>query len=297
MKLLITGACGLIGRKLQDELGDSHDLRLFDRVKPEDATLFAGGRDRTPAPFEPQWPFFQGEITDPEAVKPAIEGVEAIVHLAAQVAGHPEIGIETFRDNALGTFIMLDLARQAGVRRFLCASSINAFGTFYWRISGKPVDWGPLPLTEDFDPVPEDPYSLSKLVNEHTCAAFDRGYGITTAAFRFAGVHGQESYEAFMQGLQPTTEWSPTLWQWAHVGDIARGLRQALECPTLPGHGVYTLAAADTCAPEPTMELLERFRPDLAESVTRPLLGRESLLSTDRARATFGYEPQYRMGE
>src|SRR5437773_2119301 len=79
-------------------------------------------------------------------------------------------------------------ARLAGVRRFFCASSINAFGTFFWRLSGKPVIYRKLPLDESFAPVPEDPYSLSKWVNELTCDAFHRAYGITTAAFRFAGI-------------------------------------------------------------------------------------------------------------
>ena len=80
-----------------------------------------------------------------------------------------------------------------------------------------------------------------------------------------------------------------------HVADVVRGLKQALECPTLPGFGVYTLGAADTHCPEPTMELLERFRPDLAAKVSRPLKGREPLLSIDRARSTFAYAPRFRM--
>ena len=222
--------------------------------------------------------------------------MDAIIHLAASTSGVAEIGQETFKANALGTFIIIDEARKAGVKRFLCASSINAFGTIYWRISGKPVEYDRMPLDESFTPVPEDPYSLSKHVNELTCAAFTRAYDITTAAFRFAGVYSEEAYQSVRQNLVPTGGWSDDLFQWVHVKDIARGLQQALECPSLPEHGVYTLAAADTRCPEPTMEILERFRPDLAATVARPLIGRETLMSIDRARETFGYDPQYRLG-
>jgi len=182
------------------------------------------------------------------------------------------------------------------VKRFLCASSVNAFGTFCWRLSGKPVVYDKMPLTEDFDPVPEDAYSLSKLFKEHTCTAFTRAFGITTATFRFSGVLGNDLYEEFRSNLQPTEEWSDDLYQWVHVSDVATGLRQALECTELPEFGVYTLAAGDTRCPEPTMEILERFRPDLAKTLKRPLEGREPLLSIEKARKAFGYAPRFRIG-
>ena len=297
MKVLVTGACGLLSRDVTAQLEESHELRLFDRNRPEEARIFKPGvSDGEPAPFTTPHEFVKGEITDGAAIAGAVQGVDAIIHLAASTSGVAEIGQETFKANALGTFIIIDEARKAGVKRFLCASSINAFGTIYWRISGKPVEYDRMPLDESFTPVPEDPYSLSKHVNELTCAAFTRAYDITTAAFRFAGVYSEEAYQSVRQNLVPTGGWSDDLFQWVHVKDIARGLQQALECPSLPEHGVYTLAAADTRCPEPTMEILERFRPDLAATVARPLIGRETLMSIDRARETFGYDPQYRLG-
>ena len=296
MKVLITGGCGFVGRNLIGELEGGHDLRFLDAARPEDATMFGGAAGRIPAPFTTDWPFVQADITDLPAMRRACEGMDAVIHLAADPTGHAEKGKEIMQVNVVGTYVVLDAARQAGVKRVFCASSINAFGTFFWRLSGKPSPYAELPLTEDFLPVPEDPYSLSKLCNEETCAAFHRAYGLTTAAFRFAGVLSAERYESMRAQMTPTTEWSDLLYQWVHVRDVVRGLRQALECSTLPGIGVYTLGAADTCCPEPTMALLERLRPDLAANVTRPLEGREALLSIDRARATFGYAPRFRMG-
>jgi nucleoside-diphosphate-sugar epimerase len=296
MKVLITGVCGFLGQLLMAELEQhGHELRLLDRVSPADADIFVpGSSERRKAPFKTEWPFILGEITDPGAMRRAIEGAEAIIHLAGAVTGAPEVGIETFRTNAVGTFIGLNLARQLGVKRFFVASSINVFGTFYWRLSGKPVNFAYLPLDEATKPVPEDPYSLSKLVNEESCAAFHRAYDLTTAAFRFAVVWPDERYQKAMQeGLPPTTEWSDALYQWVHAQDVVRGLRLALEDPRLPGIGVYTLGGADTRCPEPTLEILERFKPDLLPRLTEPLTGRAPLLSIKRAKEAFGYAPRY----
>ncbi|MCE9614965.1 MAG: NAD(P)-dependent oxidoreductase [Lentisphaerae bacterium] len=299
MKVVITGACGFIGRKLIEELEQAgHELRLVDKAPPEEATIFlptAPGA-RGAAPFKTRWPFVKAEIMDAAAITRAVEGCDAMIHLAAAVTGLPEFGIDTFHVNACGTYIALEACRLAGVKRFLCASSINAFGTFYWRLSGKPSPYSSMPLTEAFEVVPEDSYSLGKYVNELTCATFHRAFGTTTAAFRFAAVWSDEAYEATRKaGLKPTTKWADDLYQWVHRSDVVRGIRQALEQRDLPGYGAYTLSAADTTCPEPTMEILRRYRPDLA-AVTEPLPGRAPLLSIAKAQRTFGYAPRFRLG-
>lgn len=300
MKVVITGACGFVGRKLIEELEQAgHELRLVDKAPPEEATMFMPGAPggRGVAPFKTQWPFIKAEIMDPAAMREAVAGCDAMIHLAAAVTGVPECGIDTFHVNACGTYIALEACRLEGVKRFLCASSINAFGTFYWRLSGKPVTYKTMPLTEEFEVIPEDSYSLSKHVNELTCAAFHRAFGLTTASFRFAGVWADDWYEKLRQdGLKPTTEWSDHLYQWVHRSDVVRGIRQALEQRDLPGYGAYTLGAADTLCPEPTMEILHKFRPDLAAAVTEPLPGRAPLLSIAKAQRTFGYAPRFRLG-
>jgi UDP-glucose 4-epimerase len=298
MKILLTGAGGFVGREVARELGEAHELRLTDRTDPNEATYFDSSTGkRVHAPLQSKWPYVKADILNLDEMLGAVEGMEAVVHLAANPQGFPEHGVEIFRTNALGTFVVLDACRRAGVKRFFLASSINAFGTFYWQISGKAPVFDRLPLTEDFRPVVEDPYSLSKYVGEETCAAFHRAYGITTAALRFAGVWPRELYAEFTaKPLPATTEWPDHFLQWVHVADIARGIRQALEARNLPGHGVYTLAAADTRCPEPTMDILQRLRPDLLKLLTRPLQGREPLLSIERAQRAFGYAPQYRLG-
>ena len=300
MKIAITGACGFLGRELIKGLeSHGHELALLDSVDPAEATAFVpGSGERERRPMTASWPYHRAQVTDAEAVVRALEGAAAVVHLAAGVTGIPEKGIETMHVNVCGTYAVLDAARRCDVKRVICASSINAFGTFYWRLSGKPVDYHRLPLDESFDPVPEDPYSLSKLCNEHTCAAFSRAYGMTTAALRFAGVMSTAEYEAKKTAGPPATlAWSEDLFCWVHVTDIVTGVRMVLEAPDLPAFGVYTLSAADTRCPEPTMELLHRFKPEWADRVASPLVGRAPLLSIRRASETFGYSPLFRLGD
>ncbi|MEI6916688.1 MAG: NAD-dependent epimerase/dehydratase family protein, partial [Armatimonadota bacterium] len=117
MRVLITGACGFLARELANVLQDSHDLILLDRNRPEDATMFLPGvSERHYSPFDTKHPFVQAEIVDEAAIGEAMRGVDAVVHLAASVTGLPEQGVETFSANALGTFVVLDAARLAGVR-------------------------------------------------------------------------------------------------------------------------------------------------------------------------------------
>ncbi len=298
MKIFITGACGWIARLVIADLEQRHELVLMDRVDPAEATVFTPGSDtRAHVPLVTQWPYTRAEITDVAAVRAASEGADAALHLAAQTSGAPEIGAATMDSNVTGTFIVLDAARLAGAKRVVAASSINAYGTVYWRLSGKPSPYTTLPLDESFSPVPEDPYSLSKVCGELACDAFTRAYGLTTASLRFGPVWSDTLYDRALAVPKPTDHWSDDLFSWVHVRDITQAVVKALECPTLPPMGAYTLTAADTRCPEPSMGLVKRFRPDLAAAMSRPLVGRESLVSIERAKAGFGYEPVHRLGE
>ena len=61
----------------------------------------------------------QADITDEAAMLAAMDGIDAVIHLAGEPRGLPEIGVATFRDNALGTFVAIDTAQRAGRRAVL----------------------------------------------------------------------------------------------------------------------------------------------------------------------------------
>jgi nucleoside-diphosphate-sugar epimerase len=297
VRVAITGAAGGIGRRLTGALAATDELVLVDSVRPEEATVYdpASPTGRAAAPITADWPYHVADISDRAALDAAFRGVDAVVHLAGWVTGEWENARSIMATNVLGTFTVYEAARDAGVRRVVAASSINAFGTFYWRVSGVPVLRDGLPLREDSPRVPEDPYSLSKGVTEDIGATFCRAFGMESVSLRFSGVWSAEKYESVLTaGLDPVEHWDDALWTWVHVDDVVSGLVQAVRAPgVVPG--AITLAAADTTAADDSIDLIRRFRPELEHRLTEPLVGRASLVSIARARLVLGYEPAHRL--
>ncbi|MBA8794521.1 nucleoside-diphosphate-sugar epimerase [Friedmanniella endophytica] len=295
MKIMITGAAGWLGRYVAELLGDRHELVLLDQADPEQATVFdpeaPGGR--SVSPLRTPWPYHRTALADEDGLRAALAGVDVVVHLAGKPTGDWETAEETIATNVVGTFNIHRAAVRAGVRRVVSASSINAFGTFFWRVSGLSPVRRALPLTEDEPAVPEDPYSLSKLTGELVAATFHRAFGLETLPLRFAGVWPEQRYDRLLtDGLPASTGWADDLWQWVHVRDVSAGIVAAAEAAVVTPEPIV-LAAADTCAPEPTLDLVRRYRPDLAPHLTAPLPGRAPLLSIDRARTRLGYAPRF----
>jgi UDP-glucose 4-epimerase len=123
MKILVAGGSGFIGSHVADALSDAgHEVTIY---------------DLRPSPYlRPDQRFAQGDILDKAAVRKAIDGKTAVYNFAG--IPHLDIGlhypIETVEQNILGTVIMLEAARAAGVQRFVYASSIYVYsegGSFY----------------------------------------------------------------------------------------------------------------------------------------------------------------------
>ena len=125
----------------------------------------------------------QASLADRAAVATAVEGTDAVVHLAAR-AGIPDSvddPLGTFDVNVAQTLGLLDAARLAGARRFVFASSNAAAG-----------DHEP-PSDEDDLPHPRSPYGASKLAGEAYCQAYAATYGMAACALRFSNAYGPYS--------------------------------------------------------------------------------------------------------
>ena len=210
MKIMITGAAGWLGRYVTDLLSPQHELVLLDQARADEATIFdpASPGGRRVEPLTTDWPYHQVDLGDREGLAAAMSDAEVVIHLAAKPTGDWEGAEVTMQTNVIGTFNLLRAAVAQGTRRVVSASSINAYGTFFWRVSGLPPVRSRLPLIETDPPVPEDPYSLSKLTGELMTATFTRAFGLETVNLRFAGVFPEQRYDQMMtDGLPPTTEW------------------------------------------------------------------------------------------
>ncbi len=295
MKIMITGAAGWLGRRVAAQLEHDHELLLTDSADPAEATIFdgtaPGGRRRVP--LETSWPYLRADLSDTAQLERFARGADAVIHLAAIPVGDWNNVIPTMQTNVMGTTGLLELVRHLGVRRFVNASSINAYGTFFWRVSGLDPVRRELPLTEDEKPMPEDPYSLTKFLTEEIGHAYHRAFGTEVVNLRFAGVMSDERYQKSVSDGLPATKTFPVdLGQWVHEDDVAAGIVLAATVPTVTSAPIV-LGAGDTRLPEPTMDIIHRFRPDLEPYLTEPLPGRAPMLSITRARTRLGYTPKF----
>lgn len=172
--VLLTGAEGRVGSAILERLSDEYDWRLLDREPPA---------------RKPDHPFFVADITDEDAVREAVEGCTAVVHLAGDP--RPEAPWDSVLSNNIdGTKIVLDAAVDAGVEKFAFASSNHAVGAFETK-SRKPDiyrahDAFRLDGTEL--PRPGNLYGVSKAAGETLGRYYHDEYGISFVAVRIGNL-------------------------------------------------------------------------------------------------------------
>jgi UDP-glucose 4-epimerase len=170
---LITGGAGFIGSHLGASL-----LQRGDRVRILDN--FSTGRRENLAAL-PDAQVVEGDIRSYHVVREAVAGVDFVLHQAAlpSVPRSVQDPITSNDVNVSGTLNVLAAARDAGVRRFVYASSSSVYGA-------NPA----LPKRETMATSPLSPYAVGKLAGENYCRAFAQVYGFETVMLRYFNVFG-----------------------------------------------------------------------------------------------------------
>ena len=184
MKILVTGAAGFIGSHLcQRLIGDGCRVVGLDNFDPfyEVATK---RRNLKPLLGSERFELVEGDIRDAGCVASVLRqgGFEAIVHLAAKAGVRPSIEDPVgYTDvNVNGTVVMLEAARNYGIRKFIFASSSSVYG------NNKKV---PFSETDNVDR-PISPYAATKKAGELICHTYSHLYGIGMTCLRFFTVYG-----------------------------------------------------------------------------------------------------------
>jgi dTDP-L-rhamnose 4-epimerase len=219
-RILITGGAGFIGSHLADELLEhGYEVRALDNLSDQ-VHGPQGSNTGRPGYLSPEVELIEGDVRDPEAVKAALDGVDAVYHFAARVGvGQSMYEIEKYTStNNLGTAVLLEalLKEKTGrpIRRLVVASSMSIYGEGLYRdsegrlVSGqergleqlKAHDWEvrdergealtPVPTPESKTPCLSSVYALSKYDQERLCLMTGRAYSIPTVALRFFNVYG-----------------------------------------------------------------------------------------------------------
>ncbi|MBC8139406.1 MAG: NAD(P)-dependent oxidoreductase [Fibrella sp.] len=155
-RVLLTGASGRIGRTISPLLAEKLDLRLFDKNDPGDMPGI-----------------FVGDLADPDGLVPALDGIETVIHLAAQSTEADFVSV-LVPNNIVGLHYLFESAVKAGVKRIVFASTIQAFGN-------HPHDHT---ITESDLPRPNSLYGATKAFGETMGRWYHDKYGIEFLAVR-----------------------------------------------------------------------------------------------------------------
>ncbi len=228
MKLLVTGGCGFIGSNFIRYWLTQHP---DDTVVNFDALTYAGNpANLADLATHEKYQFIKGSITDRQVVTEAMQGVDTVVHFAAEShvdnsITNPLAFVET---NVLGTAVLLDVARQLGIKRFHHVSTDEVFGTL-----GQE---GTFTKSTPYDP--RSPYSASKAASDHLVRAYHHTYGLPVTISNCSNNYGPYQFpEKFLplmiinliQGKKiPVYGDGSNVRDWLQVLDHVRGIAAVL---------------------------------------------------------------------
>ncbi|MBA3264052.1 MAG: NAD(P)-dependent oxidoreductase [Thermoleophilaceae bacterium] len=295
MKVLVTGGAGYVGAELVDELLEAgHDVRALD--------VLLHGQEDVAARLDSLGVELQrGDVRDPEARKRALEGVDAVVHLAA-IVGDPACGRDPELSNSVnveGTAALVADARAGGVERFLFASTCSNYG----RMADPTV-----PIDETGELRPVSLYAEQKVAMERSLLEGDQN-GLAATCLRFATVYGVGHRMRFDLTVNEFTRdlWAErkldvfgeTFWRpYVHVRDAARAVALVLASPLEQVAGrVFNAGHSDENYRK--LDLVGIITGQLGrgevEYVSRSEDPRDYKVSFERIRNELGFEPLQRV--
>src|SRR5436190_7283322 len=178
--LLVTGGCGFIGGNfIRHLLGARPDVSIVNL----DALTYAGNlRSLADLDNHPRHRFVKGDVADRDAVRRAMRGADGVVHFAAE--SHVDRSIMDsgpfVRTNVLGTQVLLDAAREAGVERFVHVSTDEVYGSL-----GKTGYF-----TETSPLCPNSPYAASKAAADLLVLSYVHTHGLPAIVTRCSNNYG-----------------------------------------------------------------------------------------------------------
>jgi NAD dependent epimerase/dehydratase len=298
MKILVTGADGFIGSHLTEELvRQGHDLRAFICYNSFNSW---GWLDHCDEDVKDKFEVFAGDVRDPNGVRAAMKGCDAVLHLAALIAipysyHSPDTYIDT---NIKGTLNIVQAARDLGVTKVVHTSTSEVYGTAQF-----------VPVTEDHPLQGQSPYSASKIGADQIAMSFYTSFDTPVAILRPFNAYGpRQSARAVIPtiitqiankkkqiklgALSPTRDFN-------YVSDIVAGFIAALKSEKSVGEVInigsnFEISIGDTAhaiaivmgVETEIISYEQRLRPEKSEV-------KRLWASNEKADELLGWQPEY----
>jgi dTDP-glucose 4,6-dehydratase len=177
--VLVTGADGFIGSHLTEALvRQGFIVRAFVQYNSFNSW---GWLDQCAGDVKDQFEVFPGDIRDPNGVREAMKGCDAVLHLAALIAipfsyNSPDSYVDT---NVKGTLNVLQAARELGVHRIIHTSTSEVYGTARF-----------VPITEEHPLQGQSPYSATKIAADQLAYSFYTSFDLPVVTVRPFNTYG-----------------------------------------------------------------------------------------------------------
>jgi nucleoside-diphosphate-sugar epimerase len=278
MKILITGAAGLIGKEVTKGLvAAGHEVLATDLVKDD---------------LSPAQKFLAGDLVSADFISQLDFHCDAIVHLGSI----PRPGIDSdekvLHNNVMGTYHMFANAVENKVPLVIYASSLSIYG-FAW--SGPWTSPEYVPVDEKHPLRHFESYALSKEVNERSADMWANRSDTAFVGLRIPHTHIEEVFAEMAQKMRAgdkeiLEQGAKIFWAYLDLRDAVQGILTVIE-KGAQGSKTYNFAAPDTYAPKPTREMMAEFHP--TSKIASTISGYDSIIDCSEWNSVYGYEPKY----
>jgi len=303
VKILVTGGAGYIGSVVTYKLIElGNDVTVIDDLSNGFATN-----------VHPKAKFIEGSILEKEKQSEALDGMEAVIHLAAKIrVEEGEVKPDLYRSvNVDGTLMLLELCKSRNINKFIFASTAAVYG--------DPEDY---PVTENSNVAPVNVYGKTKLEIDEYLSINAIKSGLSAISFRFFNVGGalktkegnwlkikhegathlipRTLHSSPNNPLQifgkdwPTEDGTPAR-DYVHVIDIAEAIIVGLTKLYSPGHSIINLGTSNGST---VLQVAETAEKVLNKKINYIFANRREgdsfalVTSNDKAARILGWKPK-----
>ncbi len=293
-KILVTGGAGYIGSVLTRQLLEKgYQVRVLDR-------LMFGGEPIIDMFNYPNFEFIKGDVRNRADVEKAVEGMDAVAHLAS-IVGDPACAVDpelTNSTNLEGTKLLYEVANEKGVKKFVFASTCSNYGKM-----DDPNQY----VTEESTLAPVSLYAETKVAAEKHLLSQSQANNCKPTCLRFSTVYGLSLRPRFDLTVNEFTKelalgrelviFGEQFWRpYCHVYDLARSVVTVVEADEEKvAFDVFNVGSTkENYQKKMLVDEVKKFIPDAKiKYVAKDEDPRDYRVSSDKIKARLGFEPLF----